>query len=84
MMIDFSKIESYSPDELFGFGFKIYQDFGKFTLLLIPVSLYDLIPDGTELVDTSLTLHIFKKGVTSKDSRYNLLAYGVLRELDRK
>ena len=83
-MIDFSKLEDYTPDELFGFGFKIYQDFGKFTLLLVPEKYYDDIPNGTELVDTTQTLVIFKKGITPKEARFKLLQYGVLIKLPKQ
>jgi hypothetical protein len=83
-MIDFLQIDNYTAEELFSFGFKIYQDMGKHTLLLIPSSLYDDIPDGVEFVDTGKTFITFKNGVTSRDSRFNLLSFGVLRQLDKK
>lgn len=82
-MIDFLQIDNYTAEELFGFGFKIYQDFGKQTLMLVPSKLYDDIPDGVEFVDTGKTFIIFKNGVTPRDSRFNLLSFGVLRQLEK-
>jgi hypothetical protein len=51
---------------------------------LVPENYYELIPDGTELVDTAQTVIAFKKGATSKESRFNLLGYGVLVKLPKK
>ena len=49
------------------------------TLWLVPLALYNVIPDGTELTGISGKKVIFKRGVTNKDQRYGALAYGILR-----
>ena len=53
---------------------------GGDVLYLIPFRLYDLIPNGTKLVDISNKSFEFEHGKTDDDYRFGMLAFGVLRK----
>lgn len=78
--MDWNKATAAELEEI---GFRRWNDpadraDGK-TLWLIPVSLYDEIPDGIELVSINDRVFLFEPGKTDSDQRFGCLAYGLLR-----
>jgi hypothetical protein len=74
-------VENASVSQLHLLGFSNWDGKnadGK-TLWLVPVGMYDAIPEGTELENINGKKIIFKRGVTDRDQRYGALAYGIRR-----
>lgn len=79
-MIDFSNLHSLSADELLEHGFRKYAEKQDGQILyLIPEEYYDYIPEGLMLIDIFGEEIEFLPGETDRDTRFGLLAYGVLR-----
>lgn len=75
-------IVGMNPSDLVNLGFSIYDDTEVFPsgyfLLLIPIWVYDLIPDGTRIHNINGTSITKGEGNVDMDTRNGLLAYGFL------
>lgn len=80
--IDFASLPSFSPATLKSIGCQRWDEPDKDgnTLWLYPAEWYQIIPDGTPIVDISGNHETFKRGETDDDMRYGALAYGFLRK----
>lgn len=70
-------ITDLSKEELIELGFKKWDE-DMPDLLLIPLWIYDLIPDGTELTSISNTKSIKGKDEIDLDVRFGCIAYGFI------
>lgn len=63
----------------YGFGEYDSPDLTGERLWLIPLAMYDSIPNGITLETVSGRTIKFKRGQTSKDQRHGFLPYGIRR-----
>jgi hypothetical protein len=54
-----------------------YEDEDEWELWLIPMWLYDAIPDGIQLVDINHNIFTFKRGQTPFEIFYGCMTYGI-------
>lgn len=54
-----------------------YEDEEEYELWLIPIWLYDAIPDGIELFDINRNAFTFKRGETPFEIFYGCMTYGI-------
>jgi hypothetical protein len=71
-------VSKLTAKQLTKHGFRKWDN-KKPTLMLIPKELYGSIPNGFELTTIFGKKEKFKNGVTDNDSRFGMLAYGVLK-----
>ena len=74
---DYTKL---SRQELLKVGFRQWDDVEMKGLLLIPLELYDKIPNGTKLTAISGETKIKGKDSIDTDTRGGLLAWGLVRK----
>ena len=75
----YSSVQNMTAQQRIDAGYRKWND-GDPILWLVPAAMYDSIPDGSLVVDIFYLPERFKHGVTDKDTRYGLLAFGVLCE----
>lgn len=73
------QVDSATKKQLMKLGFMAFDD-KKETLMLIPGTLFNSIPEGYSVVDISYKKEKFKKSTADNDARFGCLAYGVLRK----
>ena len=54
-----------------------YEDEDEYELWLIPLWLYDVIPDGLLLMDLNRNMFTFKRGQTPFEKFYGCVTYGI-------
>lgn len=72
---DFSTIRSMTCKDLESMGCGLWNQTG---LMLFPFAWYEHIPDGFEIVFINGKKDVFEKGKTDDDTRFGLLAFGVI------
>jgi hypothetical protein len=81
LQVSFSNLPMYDEATLKAIGCQKWDEpnaEGE-TLWLFPHEWYDIIPDGTPIVDINGEHNAFKHGETDDDMRYGALAYGFIR-----
>lgn len=78
--VKFSELPSLPADTLRAIGCQKWDepDANGETLWLYPHDWYDVIPDGTPIIDINGEKEVFKRGETDDDMRFGALAFGFM------